>query len=120
MSISTTRIPVPPFHLEPAYHDKTDVPGKESMSSISGLRTDKLPDFANSTLLESARVVHCGKHSEDALKGKVICWTKYKVCHNHENLIGTQLGCRASLPAASMPRSPSLSFSRSRSRSRDR
>ena len=73
MSISTTRIPVPPFHLEPAYHDKTDVPGKESMSSISGLRANKLPDFANSTLLESARVVHCGKHSDDALKGKVVC-----------------------------------------------
>ena len=98
MSISTTRIPVPPFHLEPAYHDKTDVPGKESMSSISGLRTDKLPDFANSTLLESARVVHCGKHSEDALKGKVICWTKYKVCHNHENLIGRSPHSLSPLP----------------------
>ena len=73
MSISATRIPVPPFHLEPAYHDKTDVPGKESMSSISGLRANKLPDFANSTLLESARVVHCGKHSEGVLKGKVVC-----------------------------------------------
>ena len=74
LSVSSTRvIPVPPFQLERAYHAKTDVPGKDSMSSISGLRTNKLPDFANTTLLESARVVHCGKHSEDAVKGKVVC-----------------------------------------------